>query len=84
MKNNQLMRPFCTYEVARAENGFIFGEYDMANDNYKVTIAATAEELGTVIRAWQEQRIASILRWASEELTRPASETYVLGPNGNP
>jgi hypothetical protein len=63
--NREFGRGICTFEIGCAENGFVFGEYDVNTDAYKVVIASSPSQLSDIIRKWTERKILTIEEWAT-------------------
>jgi hypothetical protein len=45
-------RGYFTFTIARADNGFIFEEYEMSTDTMRRKLATTPEQLRTIFDDW--------------------------------
>ncbi len=57
----------CEYTVTEADNGFIFSSYSISTDEMTYRVAKTPQELGDIIREWQEQRISQMIQYQSQK-----------------
>lgn len=67
---NQLTMAMCTFEIVLAENGFIFGTYQICDDSYLCKVAKDPQELERFVREWAQERAANIIEWAIEAQKR--------------
>lgn len=58
---NCLPRSLCSYEVAVADNGYIFSYYDVTTDYFHSKLAKSPQELGDIITTWQADRVVGII-----------------------
>lgn len=64
---NMFTRAYCQYEIGKADNGFTFGWYDVASDEFIFKVAKTPDELGDFIMEWQLDRVNGMKKWFSEK-----------------
>lgn len=59
-----------SFTVARADNGFIFQEYDAQTDEVRRKLATTPEQLRAIFNARHAERTDKFLEWAKEYLAQ--------------
>lgn len=58
------------FTIARADNGFVFQEYDPTTDETHRKIATTPEQLQAIFDTWHKERTGKFLEWAREYLAQ--------------
>lgn len=59
-------RGMCGFSLARADNGVVFQEYDISNDEIRRKVAVSPEQLQALFDAWHKERTGEVLKWARE------------------
>jgi hypothetical protein len=64
-------RSFFTFNIARADNGLIFEEYDVSTDTTRRKIATTPEQMQKIFDDWFAERSGQMLAFA-RKIMEPA------------